>query len=280
MLDIHQRTGYLFLTVMLGHLILISVQVPSQSGPSVLQALALGAFGGVQRVVTAATGAVSGVWHGYVDLRGVREENLVLRQEVADLKVRVLTEHALAERTAGLAALLELKTRVALPTVAANVIAGDATPGFQTVTIDRGAANGVRRDMAVIGPSGVIGRIVGDPSADIAQVQLIIGKNAAAGALIERTRAGGVVTGGAGDPPLVLEYVSNFAEVREGDRVVTSGIDGIYPKGFPIGQVESAEPGPTLDQVIRVRPVVDFSSLEEVLVVLVPAIGAGSEEPS
>ena len=103
--------------------------------------------------------------------------------------------------------------------------------------------------MAVIGPSGVIGRIVGDPSADIAQVQLIIGKNAAAGALIERTRAGGVVTGGAGDPPLVLEYVSNFAEVREGDWVVTSGIDGIYPKGFPIGQVESAEPGPTLDQV-------------------------------
>jgi rod shape-determining protein MreC len=246
----------------------------------VLQALALGAFGRVQRVVTAATGAVSGVWHGYVDLRRVREENLVLRQEVADLKVRVLTEHALAERTAGLAALLELKTRVALPTVAANVIAGDATPGFQTITIDRGAANGVRRDMAVIGPSGVIGRIVGAPSADVAQVQLIIGKNAAAGALIERTRAGGVVTGGAGDPPLVLEYVSNFAEVREGDWVVTSGIDGIYPKGFPIGQVESAELGPTLDQVIRVRPVVDFSSLEEVLVVLVPAIGAGSEEPS
>ena len=60
----------------------------------------------------------------------------------------------------------------------------------------------------------------------------------------------------------------------------TSGIDGIYPKGFPIGQVESAEVGPTLDQVIRVRPVVDFSSLEEVLVVLVPAVGAGREDPS
>jgi rod shape-determining protein MreC len=280
MLDIRQRTGYLLLTVMLGHLILISAQVPTRSGPKVLQAVALGIFGEVQRAIAAVTGAVSNVWQGYVDLRTVHEENLALRREVDELKVRLLRERALAGRAAGLEALLGLRSSIELPTLAANVIAGDATPGFQTVTIDRGAADGVQRDMAVIGPGGVIGRIVGDPASHVAHVQLIIGKNAAAGAMLERTRAGGVVIGGAGDPPLLLEYVSNLAEVLEGDRVVTSGIDGIYPKGFPIGQVESAELGPTLHQIIKVRPVVDFSSLEEVLVVLMPATGAGGEGAS
>ena len=277
MLDIRQRTGYLFLTVMLGHVILISAQVPSRSGPKVLQAVALGVFGQVARATAAVTGTMADVWHGYVDLRGVRSENAALRQELADLQVRLQEERALAGRAAGLTALLDLRTRVALPTVAAEVIAGAATPGFQTITINRGSADGVQRDMAVIGPSGVIGRVFGEPAAHAAQVQLIIGKNAAAGAMIERSRVGGVVTGGAGDPPLALEYVSNLADVLAGDLVVTSGIDGIYPKGFPIGAVESAAPGPTLYQIIKVRPVVDFSSLEDVLVVLTSGEDPGGD---
>ena len=280
MLDIRQRTSYLFLTVMLGHVILISAQVPSRSGPRVLQAVALSVFGYVERATAGVTGSVADVWHGYLNLRGVREENVALRRELVDLRVRLQEQRALAGRAGRLAALLDLRAGVDLPTVAAEVVAGDATPGFQTVTINRGTADGVRRDMAVIGPSGVIGRIFGDPAAHAAQVQLIIGKNAAAGALIERSRAGGVVTGGAGEPPLVLEYVSNLAEVLEGDRVVTSGIEGIYPKGFPIGVVESAAPGPTLYQIIRVRPVVDFSSLEEVLVVLTSGEGPGGGDVS
>jgi len=276
MLDIRQRTGYLFLALMLGHVILISAQVPSRSGPVVLQTVALSAFGYVERAAAGLTGTVADVWYGYFNLRGVREENVALRRDLVDLQMRLQEQRALAGRAGRLADLLDLRTRVDLPTVAAEVIAGDATPGFQTITISRGAADGVRRDMAVIGPSGVIGRIYGDPAAHAAQVQLIIGKNAAAGAMIERTRAGGVVNGGGGEPPLVLEYVSNLDEVLVGDRVVTSGIEGIYPKGFPIGTVESAVPGPTLYQVIRVRPVVDFSSIEEVLVVLAPGGGEGA----
>jgi len=280
MLDIRQRTGYLFLTVMLGHVILISVQVPSRSGPKVLQAVALSAFGYVERATAAITGSVADVWHGYLALRGVREENVALGRELADVRVRLQEQRALAGRAGRLAALLDLRTGVDLPTVAAEVIAGDATPGFQTITINRGTADGVRRDMAVIGPSGIIGRIYGDPAAHAAHVQLIIGPNAAAGAMIERSRAGGVVTGGAGEPPLALEYVSNLADVLAGDRVVTSGIEGIYPKGFPIGTVESAEPGPTLYQIIKIRPVVDFSSLEEVLVVLTPGEDPGGGDGS
>lgn len=277
MLDIRRRTSYLFLAIMLGHVILISAQVPSKSGPKVLEAMVLGVFGEVQRATAAVTGVAFDLWSRYVDLRRVRDENDVLRQQVSDLQVQLLQERALAQRAAGLQRLLEFRAQVSLPTLAAQVIAGDAMPGFRMITIDRGSRDGVARDMAVIGPKGVVGRIVGDPVARAAQVQLLIGRNAAAGAMIERSRASGVVVGGAGDPPLAMEYVSNLADVGEGDLVVTSGIDGIYPKGFPIGRVESAVRGPNLYQIIKVRPLVDFSSIEEVLVVLVPPRPAGAE---
>jgi len=101
-------------------------------------------------------------------------------------------------------------------------------------------------------------------------VQLLIDKYAAAGALTERTRAGGMVVGVEHDPPLGMELVSNLQDVNPGDLIVSSGIDGIYPKGFVIGSVEKAERGRGLYLTIAVRPAVDFNSLEEVLVVLVP----------
>jgi rod shape-determining protein MreC len=125
--------------------------------------------------------------------------------------------------------------------------------------------------MAVIAPTGIVGRIIGVPAAHAARVQLLIDRYAAAGALTERTRAGGMVVGVDRDPPLTMELVSNLSDVKPGDTVVSSGADGIYPKGFTIGHIESADRGSTLYRVITVRPSVDFSSLEEVLVVLVPA---------
>jgi rod shape-determining protein MreC len=122
--------------------------------------------------------------------------------------------------------------------------------------------------MAVIAPAGVVGRVV-VPSLRAAKVQLLIDRNAAAGALIERSRAQGVVVG-AGDELLRLEYVSEIADVAVGDVVVTSGIDGIFPKGFIIGRVEALDRSGRAYRRIAVRPAVDFSSLEEVLVVLTP----------
>ena len=155
-----------------------------------------------------------------------------------------------------------------LNTVAAEVIALGATPDFRTMTIDKGTQQGLRSDMAIIAPAGVVGRVV-VPSLRAAKVQLLIDRNAAAGALIERSRAQGVVVG-AGDDLLRLEYVSEIADVAVGDVVVTSGIDGIFPKGFIIGRVEALERSGRTYRRITVRPAVDFSSLEEVLVVLTP----------
>src|SRR4029453_18736691 len=117
----------------------------------------------------------------------------------------------------------------------------------------------------VIAPTGVIGRVV-TPTAHASKVQLLIDRNAAAAALIERSRAQGVVVG-AGEPLLRLSYVSDIADVKVGDVVVTSGLEGIYPKGYVIGKVERVNRG---NKDIRVRPSVDFNRLEEVLVVISP----------
>jgi len=122
--------------------------------------------------------------------------------------------------------------------------------------------------MAVVAPAGIVGRVV-TPLARSAKVQLLVDRNAAAGALVERTRAQGVVVGD-GENRLLMEYVSEVADLIAGDVVVSAGIDGIYPKGFVIGRVESVEKNGPAYRRITIRPAVDFSRLEEVLVVVTP----------
>jgi rod shape-determining protein MreC len=268
MLDIRQRTGYLFLAVTLGHILLISAQVQSKSGGRVLETVIFSVFSEVQRGAAGAVGGVRGVWGNYVALRGVRAENEALRKQLSDVQVKLQHERSLAQRSAQLQQLLDLRLQMELPTIAAEVVGGAASPGLQTVTINKGERDGVRADAAVISPLGVVGRVLGRPAAHTALVQLLVSGSAGAGVMIERSRAGGVVLGGGDDPPLQMEYVSNLADVKVGDSVVTAGTDGIYPKGYPVGRVESVARGAGLYKRIGVRPVVDFSNVEEVLVVL------------
>jgi rod shape-determining protein MreC len=271
-----QRTGILFGGVMIFHLILISAQVQSRAGVPVLEGITFGVFSRLQAGAAAMIRGVTGTWSNYVGLRGAQTENESLKKQVADLEVQLQQQRALAARAARLQDVLGLRDSTTLPTVAAEIIAGNPNPRLLTVTVNRGTADGVQADMAVISPKGIVGRVIAPVATHAARVQLIIDQTAAVGAVTERTRAGGLVVGFEGDPPLRMELVSNLADVVPGDAVVASGIDGIYPKGFVIGTVESSERGKTLHRAISVRPAVDFSSLEEVLV---PARGA-VEEPS
>jgi rod shape-determining protein MreC len=202
----------------------------------------------------------------------VRSENTQLKQELAQVRVRLQEERGLAQQSQTLQNLLALKTSITLTTTASSVIAGSASPEFRTITIDKGTGEGFKPDMAVIAPAGVVGRVI-LPSTGASKVQLLIDRNAAAGATIERTRAQGVVVG-AGSDRLRMDYVAGSADVKAGDMVVTSGIDGIYPKGFVIGQIESVHRGAGEYSAIVIRPAVDFSSLEAVLVVLTPPAAA------
>src|SRR5688572_9444465 len=237
-LDIRLKAGYLFGAVTIGHIVLISAQVTTDRGVPMLEAVTFGTFAEVQRGASSLIGGVRTSWGDYLALQSVRTENERLQEEIGQLHVTLQQERALAQQSRALQALLELRSQAPLTTVAAGVIGSSASPDFRTLTIDKGTEDGVRPDLAVISPGGVVGRVI-TPSARAAKVQLLIDRNAAAGALVERSRAQGVVEGTGGD--LRLNYVSATADVIVGDVVVTSGIDGIYPKGFVIGQIESIE---------------------------------------
>ncbi len=279
-IDLRQRTGILFVAVMLLHVVLISAQVNSKSGVPVLEAVTFGIFSEAQRSISGVVFGVRRVWSGYIGLRHLKQENDTLKRDLAAAQIASQEQRALASRARGLEKLLELRDRTSLQTAAAEIIGTAPTQDFRTVTIDKGTREGLRPDMAVIAPAGVVGRIV-VPSARSAKVQLLVDRNAAAGAIVERSRAQGVVVGVGGDR-LEMEYVSEVYDLVVGDVVVTSGIDGIYPKGLIIGQIESMDRSGGAYKRIVVRPAVDFNALEEVLVVVTPTPardsgGGGSE---
>jgi rod shape-determining protein MreC len=270
--DIRQRPGVLLGAAILLHVVLISAQVNTASGLPVLQVVTFGSFAEVQRGTSAAFDGVRHFWSGYVDLRRVHDENGALKQELQTLQVRLQEERAQAQRTDNLRQLLELRERAHLETTAAEVIAASSTE-FRTITIDKGTGDGLQPDMAVISPAGVVGRVI-LPSGRASKVQLLIDSNAAAGALIERTRVQGVVVG-AGSGMLRMRYVPGTADVKTGDLVVTSGIDGIYPKGFVIGTIDNVAGSAGEYHEITVRPAVDFARIEEVLIVRTPPASRG-----
>ena len=258
-MDRRQRFGYLVLAVVIGHVIVISAQINAQPGATILESVAFGVFAEVQQLLATTRDGVTGVWSGYISLRGLREQNEGAELGIAGLRIELRSSVRSLRQARSLERLLGLHETLDLLTQGARIIASDATPYFSTITIDRGSLHGVQPDLAVIVPAGVVGRVVGVPGERAAKVQLLVDRNAAAGALIERTRASGVVIGTDDDRVMRMDYVSNLEDVRVGDRIVTSGTDGIYPKGFLVGDVTAVVEGVGLYRVIDVDPVVDFT---------------------
>jgi rod shape-determining protein MreC len=274
--DFRQRTAMLFIAVTLGHIILISAQVNSRAGVPLLEVVTFGAFAEIQRGAASVTGGVRNAWNNYVDLRDLRSENAQLKRDLAELQLQFQTERASAARTHQLEQLLGFQQALEVETIAAGVIGMVANLEYRGVTIDKGSNAGVGSNMAVIVPTGVVGRIV-TPTRHASKVQLLIDRNAAAGALVERSRAQGVIVG-AGQEFVRMDFVAATADVKVGDVIVTSGIDGIYPKGFVIGKVVQVDNGNGIYKAIRVRPTVDFNALEEVLIVKTPPQAAAAAE--
>jgi rod shape-determining protein MreC len=152
-----------------------------------------------------------------------------------------------------------------VPMVGARVIG--ASPGTASVTIDidRGQRDGIKRNMGVITPDGVVGKVI-EAYANTAQVLLLTDKDSGVGALLEDSRIQSPV-GGTGEPLLVMKYVPNDDNVNNGERVVTSGMDRIFPRDLPVGTIVEIKPGNPFKQ-IRVRPAANLERLEEVIVLL------------
>jgi rod shape-determining protein MreC len=254
--------------VVLGHVLLISAQVATPAGPSLLRITLVGVVTGVQEASWLVAGAIHGVWDGYAALRNVHRDNARLVQENTDLRVQLQQARANAAGADDMRALLELRPRLPWKTTGADVVAGSLSPEILSVTIDKGLSDGISRDMPVVNAAGVVGRVA-QPSANTATVQLLIDRSAAVAVRIERTRAEGIALGNGGDT-LRLEYLSATADLAVGDTVVTAGIDRIYPPGLGVGLVEHVERAGTAYRSVVIRPFADFSRLETVLVLVAP----------
>ena len=275
--DIRQRPGLILAGTVALHVVLISLQVTTGSGTTMFHTVTFGVFSEVQRAATRVVGGVRDTWQGYLGLRHVRIENDALRAQLGALRVALQVERARAERADAYRSLLQFRARVPLTTTGAEVIAASASPEFRTITIDKGTNDGLAADMAVVAPAGVVGRIT-RPGGRAALVQLIIDRTAAAGAVIERTLVQGIVVG-LGDGTLRMDFAPATGNVVPGDVVVTSGIDGLYPRGFAIGRVETVGRGDGVYSKITVRPSVDFFRLEDVLVVVSPLMSKAEGQP-
>jgi len=166
-----------------------------------------------------------------------------------------------------LQSLLDLKKSLGGTSIAANVIGEDVTPWFRTIIIDRGSVDGVREGMPVVAPAGVVGRVV-RTAASSSRLLLLTDHASAMAALVQRSRARGVVVGKSGGL-CSLEFSQRGEDVRVGDIVVTSGIGGVFPKGLPIGEVTMVKKGEYgIFQSVDIRPFVAMSRLEQVLVLV------------
>jgi rod shape-determining protein MreC len=273
-----RRTLTLLVVLCLGHILLISSQVQSRQGPSVLQASAFNVVSTVQGATAGVSGGVGGIWEHYFSLVGKSRENEELKARVLQLEGDLQAERARAERTAALEAALALQQSMPAPTLAARVLAGNPVvrPRGLPITIDRGANDGVAANMAVIAGPGIVGRVIGTPGPRAATVQLLVGPEASAGAVVEKNGNAGIVSGGSADGLLRLELQSRAAPVEVGDRIVTSGQDRIYPAGYLIGHIKEIE-GAGDKRTLKVAPAVDFSYIEVVLVVLRPPTTDGAK---
>jgi rod shape-determining protein MreC len=209
--------------------------------------------------------SISNLWHNYFYLRGVRQENRDLKLQIERLRIEQVRLNQDAEQARRLQALLGFKEQFISKTMAAQVIGSSGSEQSRSIYIDKGSRDGVKQDMAVITAEGVVGKVL-RVFRSTSQVLLVNDQTSGVGAILEKSRLQGVLRGTAlGE--VVLEKVMSDETVEPGEKVVTSGGDQIFPKGLPVGTVTKVSPGPELFLNIRVRPAVDLSRLEEVLVI-------------
>jgi rod shape-determining protein MreC len=262
------RSLTLLAGVLIAQVLLLAAQVKRERQVRLIRVWAVELISPLERIGSWAIHGVEHGWGGYIGLRRAREENESLRGEVDRLKVRNAELEGRALEADRLEALLNFRTAHAEASMlAASVIGASPDSGSQVMYLNRGSRDGVRRDMGVITPDGVVGKIIA-AYPDTSQVLLMSDKESGVGALLAETRTQGPVKG-TGEPRVSLDYISNDEKVSVGEAVLTSGQDRIFPKDLPVGTVVEATPdrkSPFMK--IRVKPAAHLDRLEEVLILL------------
>ena len=220
----------------------------------------------LQIAAQATTNWIDEIQNSYSMLAGYKSENEKLRNRIQQLEVernQLLEAEATNRR---LQELLEFRSHLPSGTVTASIIANSGSSWFKSCLLDKGSADGVRKGMAVVTPLGVVGQVVA-VTARTAKVLLLADPNNGVDVLVQRTRARGIVSGSL-DNGTILKYVKRSEDIQEGDRLVTSGFDGVFPKGIVVGTVIKVRKQTLgLFQYIEVMPAVSLARTEEVLIV-------------
>lgn len=220
-----------------------------------------------QKLIKQTTKSTEELWLNYFRLVDAHHENTQLKNEIHELKIANSRYRELLATQERLEELLQFKQTINRPVLAAQVIGLDPTGWFKSVIIDKGKWAGLRLDMPVVNAFGVVGRVV-SVSSNYAKVLLIIDQNSAVDCLVQRSRDRGMLKGLMSEI-CKLDYVAKSNNITVGDIVVTSGLGGVFPKGLPVGRIlDVKEISGELFKDIKIRTAVDFSRLEEVLVIL------------
>lgn len=263
-----KRKYYLLLLVVLLVLVLgfFSYQLKTSQTPSLLRKIVLEIVSPLELVIHDSLGGVEETWRRYLFLYGLTDENRRLREMNARLTRKVLEYREAHLENIRLRKLLAFKEKLDYTTMAAGIIRRDTAGIMKTLMIDRGENDGIRKGQPVIVETGLVGRVI-ETTWHASRVLILTDESSNVDALIQRTRANGILQGtgmGTGN----LKYIVKTDAVRKGDIVLTSGLGGVYPKGLILGVVREAENNKTnMFQSIDVVPFVDFRKMEEVLVV-------------
>jgi rod shape-determining protein MreC len=243
--------------------LLLSAQTSKHFDTSFVRVWLLASLGPFEKFVDAGVHGVENMWSGYIDLIHVRRDNEKLLAENGQLRMEVSKNSEDALELARLRQLLDLGAKPIGKTVVARVIGKDPSQGGQNMTIDKGTKSGIGRDTTIITSDGVVGRVISS-SDYFSVVQLIIDSQSAVGFIVRSSRRLGILKGN-GSAELEMEFIDDDNDIKQGDELITSGQDQIYPKGIPLGVVLSVGPRQGNFKVVRIRPSVNFGRLEEVL---------------
>lgn len=251
--------------------IIILVSLSVHSGPredaSWLEKSLFETVSTFQKGLTSSARGLENLWRAYFYLAGLREENRELRRAVESLKGQVAELREKGEANKRFTKLLNFSENHQYNYCGAHVVAWNPGPWIKTITIDRGSSDGVGKDMPVVSDVGVVGRVI-EVSPNYSKVLLLTDFNSSIDALVQRSRARGIVTGHS-EKKCTLNYVRQNDEVAKGDIVVTSGLGGVFPKGIPLGTVSRIKSaGHDIFLEVDITPEVRLNRLEEVLVIL------------
>lgn len=268
MRELLSRYRFLLLAIilLLATVILYSYNLRQKTATTFFERAVLTFSAPFQSGIDGVVDTITATWDNYLWLVDTQQRNLLLEDENLELRFKLQQSQEISLQNDRLRMLLAFVDELDRPALPAQVIGEDASNWARTIIIDKGIAAGLRNGLPVVAAQGVVGRII-KIAPNSARVLLITDASSAIATLVQRTRTRGITRGRGGN--LSVDYALRDADIQKGDLLVTSGMGGVFPKGLPLALVESVEKDQfSLFQRVEAKPTVDFSYLEEVMVIV------------